>query len=264
MQYPHTHFEQKNSRHWGVSLNVLLLLIIGIIVILVIIVTIENGKWRDLVFTVYTICHTSWWLTPQSLRVSTMPRPRRWPKRTWVWGHLSIDLPYLSCCILLHLFVSYLSDRCLTLSYFYLIHVVCLISAMNLSYLQFYCIYSTYRIYRMYLICVTYIFLTCLTIYSDFLSFYLCLSVYLLFYRSVCLSVPPSVCLSVYDNESHEIHHYFPHQPMGFPQPCSSGRLNAAQDVAREQKTIDAYEACRVEFFNAFLKEAIFGWRKLS
>jgi hypothetical protein len=48
---------------------------------------------------------------------------------------------------------------------------------------------------------------------------------------------------------------------MGFPQPCSSGRLNAAQDVAREQKTIDAYEACRVEFFNAFLKEAIFGWK---
>ena len=141
-----------------------MLLIIGIIVILVIIVTIENGKWRDLVFTVYTICHTSWWLTPQSLRVSTMPRPRRWPKRTWVWGHLSIDLQYLSCCILLHLFVSYLSDRCLTLSYFYLIHVVCLICAMNLSYLQFYCIYSTYSIYRMYLLCVTYLFLTCLTI----------------------------------------------------------------------------------------------------
>ena len=90
---------------------------------------------------------------------------------------------------------------------------------------------------------------------------FICLS---LFYRSVCLSVRPSVCLSVYDNESHEIHHYYPHQPMGFPQPCPSSRLNVAQDVAREQKTIDAYEACRVEFFNAFLKEAIFGWRKLS
>ena len=128
-----------------------------------------------------------------------------------------------------------------------LIYSICLVLSSLIVSWMFFLIYFIYPIlsFLMSWICSYLIALICLIdlSYLSFLAYLkypICLSFFLTFVPSISLSVCLSAYLTVKVMRYRTI---ILTNLWGFLQPC----LNAAQDVAREQKTIDAYEACRVE-----------------